>query len=196
LIALAFKKRFHISNLVFRLQERLGHGSDDRSNSGYTYDAFVSYSNVDEDRLWVHYVLLKKLEKEFGFRLCIHHRNFPGGVYIGDNIEKAIRSSRKVVLIMSENFLQSHWCLQEVHMTTSFDPSKLVVVMYKDVLFSGVHIPTEVRTLLETTTYIEWHEQPTERAKLFWKRLRKALYNKHQMSQRADGHADMLLSEI
>jgi hypothetical protein len=84
--------------------------------------------------------------------------------------------------------------------------------MYKDVLFSGVHIPTEVRTLLETT-YIEWPEQTNEREneresrererekenmrqKLFWKILRKALYNKHQMSQRADGRADMLLCEI
>ena len=58
-------------------------------------------SGVDDDRLWVHYKLLTELENVYGFRLCIHHRNFRAGVDIIDNIAQAIRTSRKVLVVMS-----------------------------------------------------------------------------------------------
>ena len=83
--------------------------SDEHGNVSYKYDAFVLYSSVDDDRLWVHFKLVQELEKLYGFRLCIHHRDFLAGCDILDNIEQAIRSSRKVLVIMSENFLRSDW---------------------------------------------------------------------------------------
>jgi hypothetical protein len=43
----------------------------------YIYHAFVVY--CDADRLWVHNKFVKKLEKEEGVRLCIHHRDFEVG---------------------------------------------------------------------------------------------------------------------
>ena len=83
-----YRKRFHISNLIFRFQERFCVVSDESTASAFIYDAFVLYSSVDDDHLWVHYKLLPELEKIYGFRLCIHHRNFPGGVDIIDNIQQ------------------------------------------------------------------------------------------------------------
>ena len=80
---------------------------------------------------------------------------------------------------MSENFLRSDWCIEEVHMTRSVDRNKFVVVMYKDVLLSGVQIPVVVQRLLQSRTYIDWNEA-LEAQKLFWKRLRRALYSKQQ----------------
>lgn len=41
------------------------------------YDAFISYNIHDE--LWVVRELLPKLEKEQGWRLCLHHRDFEPG---------------------------------------------------------------------------------------------------------------------
>ena len=172
-----YKKRFFILNLIFRLKERFCKQSGEQSNVSYRYDAFVLYSSIDDDRLWVHFKLVHELEKVYGFRVCIHHRDFLAGCDILNNIEQAIRTSRKVLVIMSENFLRSDWCIDEVNMTRSVDRKKFVVVMCKDVLLTGVPIPTVIQHLLQSQTYIDWNETP-EAQKLFWKQLRRALYCK------------------
>ena len=143
-IFVIYRKRWFIRNLIFRLQECFSQNSDDNSESAsYKYDAFVLYSSVDVDRLWVHYKLVPELETVYGFRLCIHHRNFPAGFDIVDNIQAAIRSSRKVLVVMSENFVNSDWCVEEVQMTRSVDHSKFIVIMYSDV--SAVRTPTVIQ---------------------------------------------------
>ena len=97
-----------------------------------------------------------------------------------NNIEAAIRCSRKVLVIMSENFVNSDWCVEEVYMTMSVDRSKCVVIMFSDVMLSTVRIPPGIQRLLETTTYIEWAED-AKAQELFWKKLRKALYTKNRV---------------
>ena len=175
-----YRKRWVIRNLIFHLQERLSQHSDDNTDTtSYRYDAFVLYSSVESDRLWVHLKLVPELEKVYGFRLCIHHRNFL--CYdIVDNIEAAIRCSRKVLVVMSENFVNSGWCVEEVQMTRSVDRNKFIVIMYSDV--SAVRTPVVIQRLLETRTYIEWVEDAPAQA-LFWKKLRKALYTKTRRQQ-------------
>ena len=185
-VAFLYKRRWHIHTLWFRLvvyfkQPRNNH------QQNYLFDAFILYSSVDEDRLWVHYPLRNQLETEFGIKLCLHHRNFMPGSLIADNIEQAIKNSRRVVMIVSENFLRSQWCLEEVYMTTSIDLNKLVVVMFKDVFMLPVEIPYMIRHLLETRTYIEWNEDDEIAKNLFWHKLRRAILsteNVHPVSHR------------
>ena len=189
-IFVLYRKRWFIRNLVFRLQERLSHSDSDTHGTSYKYDAFVLYSSIDADRLWVHYKLRSELENVFGFRLCIHHRDFPPGLDIIDNIEDAIRSSRKVLVIISENFVNSDWCVEEVNMTMSVDRSKFIVIMYSDVMLSPVRIPTVIRWLLETRTYIEWAED-AQAQELFWKKLRRALYTKNRVTRQEESQANV-----
>ena len=171
-----YKKRWFISNLIFRFQERFCMASDDSSGGPFKYDAFLVYSSVDEDRLWVHYKLVDKLEKEYGFRLCVEHRDFLGGVDKLDNIEKAIHSSRKVVVVLSEKLLEDPWCVDAVQMTMNVNRNKLIVILYKDVLLSGV--PNVIQHLLENKGSISWTEEPAPAQKLFWKKLTRALHSK------------------
>ena len=56
-----------MSNLIFRFQERFCVARDEITATTFTYDAFVLYSSVDDDRQWVHYKLLTELEKVYGF---------------------------------------------------------------------------------------------------------------------------------
>ena len=174
-----YKKRYFISNLIFRLQERFRRPSNDHQGV-FKYDAFVLYSSIEADRQFVQFKLVSELEKNFGFRLCIHHRDFLAGCAIVESIEQAIRTSRKVLVIMSENFLRSDWCIEEVHMTSSIDRNKFIVIMYKDVLLSGAPIPRVVQHLLTSRTYIEWAEAAAAQ-ELFWKKLRRALYSKQRV---------------
>ena len=107
-----------------------------------------------------------------------------------DNVEDAIRSSRKVLVIMSENFVNSDWCIEEVNMTMSVDRSKFIVIMYSDVLQSPVRIPTVIRWLLKTRTYIEWPED-AQAQELFWKKLRSALYIKNRVTRHQESRVNV-----
>ncbi|CAC5361598.1 unnamed protein product [Mytilus coruscus] len=50
------------------------------------YDAFVSYSHKDEG--FVLRELVQRLEKNDGYKLCVHFRDFPIGACIADTIIK------------------------------------------------------------------------------------------------------------
>ena len=68
LIFVTYRKRWFIRNLVFRLQERLSVPSDDTTDvTSYKYDAFVLYSSIPDDRLWVHYKLGQNWRMFMGF---------------------------------------------------------------------------------------------------------------------------------
>ena len=68
----------------------------------YEFDAFLSCA--DEDMEFITNEVLPKLEDDFGYRCCVHARNFLAGVLIAENINCAIRRSRKTVVIMTHNF--------------------------------------------------------------------------------------------
>ena len=144
--------------------------------NNFEYDAFISYSNEDVDRIWVHFTLVQELENIYGFKLCIHHRDFLGGEDIVDNIKEAIVKSRKVIAIMSPDFLKSRWCCREIQMTDTIDTNKLIFVHYKDIPTS-MAIPAHVSMLLSERTYIQWNEDINAK-KLFWKRIVKAMYQR------------------
>ena len=191
-VFMVYKKRWFISNLIFRLKERICTASDENTPGPFKFDAYVLYSSNDDDRNWVHYKLVEILETLYGFRVCIHHRNFTPGFDIVDNIAQAIRLSRKVLVIMSPNFLRSDWCIEEVQMTRSVDHNKFIVVMYKDVHSPDVPKPVVIQRLLETRTYIEWDDAP-EAQTLFWKRLRKALWSKQMVAMDHDNQDEMII---
>ena len=89
----------------------------------YEYDAFVVYDKNDFE--WTRNELHENLDLKDGedevdnqtrFRLCFHERDFMPGATIEENIYKAIESSRKIVVVLSRNFLQSKWCEFELQM--------------------------------------------------------------------------------
>lgn len=99
-----FRKRLSQSNLM---------SSSSASNS-FKYDAFVSYSNVDHAFVARLVCMLENWPPHF--KLCVYERDFTAGNVLNDCIVESIATSRKVVLIISENFVQSHWCLWELHL--------------------------------------------------------------------------------
>ena len=97
------------------------------------FDAFVCYSYKGADKNFAENTIRTNLERNHSFRLCIHRRDFLAGWDIKWNIMNAIRNSNSAILIMSQNFLNSLWCLEEFedcYMEHMKDPAfKLFVVM-------------------------------------------------------------------
>ena len=144
-------------------------------NVNKAYDAFICYS--EHDLHWVIYTLLPRLEEPDngpGFKLCIHHRDFPVGGAIFDNIDSKVRESRHTVLILSNHFLRSTWCKCEfwAAFTESLTQKKrhLIMIILED-LDDALMEPT-LKRCLKTFTYVRLDDR------LFWDKIIYALSDK------------------
>ena len=138
------------------------------------FDAFVAYSNQDEE--WVRTKLLKMLEStKEPYALCTHDRNFLPGEYIADNIINAINASKKTILVVTKSFVNSDWCQFESQAAQAHHLNKNRIIA---IVFPGVHKYCKrnaaLANLLDMVTYLEWTRNEEEQM-IFWIRLRRAL---------------------
>lgn len=91
-----------------------------QSEDTFLYDAFISYSSKDKE--WVRNILLPRLEQE-RLRICIDYRNFEIGVTILENIENAVKQSRRTLLVMTPNWVESEWGRFEQFLLQTQDPA-------------------------------------------------------------------------
>ncbi|XP_030044016.1 toll-like receptor 2 isoform X2 [Microcaecilia unicolor] len=150
----------------------------DTSTRTYTYHAFVSYSHSDAD--WVRGELLYRLENSSPpYSICIHERDFLPGKWIIDNIIENIEKSRKVILVLSRNFVNSEWCNYELY----FAHQRAIGHAFEDVILVVMEtisldsLPNKfcrLRKMLSTKTYLEWPAEPN-RQPFFWMQLKNVL---------------------
>jgi tetratricopeptide (TPR) repeat protein len=86
----------------------------------FEYDVFISYSSADQD--WVRGELLTRLERA-GLRVCIDFRDFQVGVPSVKEMERALLTSRKTILVLTPNYLASAWTEFEALMLQTLDPA-------------------------------------------------------------------------
>lgn len=147
----------------------------------YKYDAFVSYCN--EDRNFVAKLVSVLENNEPYLKLCVYERDFEIGTFITESVFDSIAKSRKILLVVSNSYLQSHWCRWEAqvveHNRLFFQDEygKLVndsIVIIKLEKLSKVHMTRMLKYLLKTRIYLEW-DSDVNKEKVFWEKLRKTL---------------------
>ncbi|XP_072487856.1 toll-like receptor 4 isoform X2 [Notamacropus eugenii] len=181
ILAMVYKFYFHLMLLV---------GCKKISGGESTYDAFVIYSSQDEE--WVRKELVKNLEEGVpSFQLCLHYRDFIPGVAIAANIiQEGFHKSRKVIVVISKNFIQSRWCKfeYEIAQTWQFLSSQggIIFIMLQKVEKSLLRQQVELYRLLRRNTYLEWEDTGLGRH-VFWRRLRKALLDGRTKSHKEAG---------
>ena len=139
--------------------------SDDKDKEK-KYDAFLSYAG--QDYRWVCHVLRKKFEDlSPSYRFCLHDRDFVPGVAISDNIDNAVNESRRMVVVLSRNYVKSEWCMYEfrlAHQRVMKERSNyLIVVLYEDVPVNLME--ADMKLYLRTNTYLDLTN------KWFWEKL-------------------------
>ncbi|KAJ7386665.1 hypothetical protein OS493_006670 [Desmophyllum pertusum] len=91
---------------------------------------FISFSSKDKD--WVTDNLISILEKH-SIDYSIHSRDFELGKPIVQNMADNVYCSRQVLIVLSENYLASNFCREELHMAVQRDvdagDSSLILVM-------------------------------------------------------------------
>ena len=88
--------------------------------TAFAYDVFISYSHAD--KAWVNGELLPRLE-EAGLKVCIDRRDFRPGAPSVTEMERAVVSSRKTVLVLTPAYLASAWAEFEALMLATLDPA-------------------------------------------------------------------------
>ena len=147
---------------------------EDKSNMKWKYDAFVSYCG--EDRFWVHDVLMKTLEEHYGFRLCIHYRDFPVGESIPITVSRSMSDSREVIVVISQIALKSDWCCFELDQAVlQAQRRKKALIVIKMGKFKNPLDNSTAAHVLDRYTYLEWPEKK-EGHKLFWAKLVAKMY--------------------
>ncbi|NP_001076201.1 toll-like receptor 4 [Oryctolagus cuniculus] len=183
-VVLVYKFYFPLMLLVGR--RKYGRGES-------VYDAFVIYSSQDED--WVRNELVKNLEEGVPpFRLCLHYRDFIPGVAIAANIiQEGFHKSRKVIVVVSQHFIQSRWCIfeYEIAQTWQFLSSHagIIFIVLQKVEKSLLRQRVELYRLLSRNTYLEWEDTVLGRH-IFWRRLRKALLDGKTLSPEGMARAE------
>ncbi|XP_063405390.1 toll-like receptor 2 type-2 [Mytilus trossulus] len=146
-------------------------------NHEYTYDAFISYSHADTQ--WI---------KQFhdnvtgmGFDLCLDTKDFTCGPGIAENIINAIESSRKVIFIITHNFLKSTWGSYEMEMTRmhAFQKGRedMVIVVVKDEIKVS-DMPEVLKCMWFKITCIQWPNDdnlPYNTKEIFYEKIKMSL---------------------
>ncbi|XP_077986400.1 uncharacterized protein LOC144440847 [Glandiceps talaboti] len=144
----------------------------------FQYDAFVCYNSEDSD--WVEDKLLPTLEgRPHRLKLCTHERDFILGKYIQNNIDDCMTSSRKILFLISDNFVGSSWCefelqLANQHILDDNVGDKLMFVILEEVPQNKMSELLMVN--INMKTHIKWPgDNNKKRLKAFWKNLARDL---------------------
>ncbi|XP_070812696.1 toll-like receptor 4 [Pituophis catenifer annectens] len=142
------------------------------------YDAFVIFSSKDQE--WVKQELQQPLEEELPyFRLCLFYRDFIPGVSIITNIIKeGFQTSRKVIAVVSDHFLESRWCNFELEVAQSWQlvesKASLILVVLQGVDKAALHRKLGLFRYLRRNTFLTWKDRDFSRH-VFLRQLRSAL---------------------
>uniref|UniRef100_A0A182XNF5 TIR domain-containing protein n=1 Tax=Anopheles quadriannulatus TaxID=34691 RepID=A0A182XNF5_ANOQN len=150
--------------------------TEEQIDTDKRYDAFISYSHKDEAFITDH--LLPRLEsEELNFKICWHVRDFMPGEMIATQITKAVEDSRRTIIILSLNYLESVWGQMEFNtaylQSLEDKRNRVIPIIYQDIGDID-QLDPELRAYLKTNTYVRWDDP------WFWDKLHYAMPHKRR----------------
>ncbi|XP_067241226.1 toll-like receptor 4 isoform X1 [Chanodichthys erythropterus] len=173
LSVLAYRFQFYIQYCFILLR-----GYRSPAQQECSYDAFVIFSSYDE--VWVMNELMENLENGVPpIHLCLHMRDFQAGKSIASNIiDEGIMGSRKVIVVVSQHFIDSAWCRFEFELAQSRfmmeRNANIIIIILEDVEERKTKKVFGLHKHLKKNTYLKWSRDPLSNMR-FWIRLRRAI---------------------
>ncbi|XP_041361993.1 toll-like receptor 4 [Gigantopelta aegis] len=164
----AYRYRWKLRYWYYGARYNYKHINSYEALGNYQYDAFVSYAPEDEQ-----FFRIEMLSNTHG-KILVNRDAISPSEHPLNKTGNLIEQSRKTVLLLSEYFLEDEMCIPELqaalpeHLNTKRD----LILM---ILLEGMpreKIPDEIKYLLQTDSYIEYHEDNKE---TFWQRFNKAI---------------------
>ena len=129
-------------------------------NRDKLYDAFVSYSQKDEE--FVHHILVNQLEvsEEPGYKLCLQHRDLPHNTNIAETYPSVSALCAQQILVVSKAFLETEWPKIKYSIGGNLRQhcGKPLLLMIENVTPLDLAKNPEFNLLLKTAIVIRWSE--------------------------------------
>ncbi|EOA29230.1 hypothetical protein CARUB_v10025502mg, partial [Capsella rubella] len=90
------------------------------------YDVFLSFSGQDTRRTFSSFLYHELVQSNI--RTFKDDKDLEIGQMISPELERAIGDSRIAVVVVSENYVASHWCLEELRMIMDFEDQGLITM--------------------------------------------------------------------
>uniref|UniRef100_A0A8C1Z146 Toll-like receptor 4b, duplicate a n=1 Tax=Cyprinus carpio TaxID=7962 RepID=A0A8C1Z146_CYPCA len=175
---LVYRFQFHLQYCCILLR-----GYRTPAQQECSYDAFVIFSSYDG--VWVMNELMENLENGVPpIQLCLHMRDFQAGKSIASNIiDEGIMGSRKIIVVVSQHFIDSAWCRFEFELAQSRfmmeRSANIIIIILEDVEERKTKKVFGLHKHLKKITYLKWSRGHLSKMR-FWIRLRKAIIATNQ----------------
>jgi len=130
------------------------------------YDAYITYSIKDQH--FVSQVLSAELEHgDPSYRVCLHYQDIQQNNYVADSIIEAVASSKRTILVLSNNFVIHEWSRYDVKSALHDvlkSRGKSIILVLGDIPYRD--LDPDLRHYLKSNTTIHWSDR------LFWNKLR------------------------
>uniref|UniRef100_A0A8C1NT73 X-linked interleukin-1 receptor accessory protein-like 2 n=1 Tax=Cyprinus carpio TaxID=7962 RepID=A0A8C1NT73_CYPCA len=174
-------------NVEIMLCYRRHFGSDEADDDNKEYDAYLSYTKVDfesveremsEEELFALEILPDVLEKHYGYKLFIPHRDLiPSNTYIED-LARSVEQSRRLIIVLTPEFVARRgWSIFqfEPRLHSMLVTGEIKVIMIECSDLRSVINYQEVEDLKHTIrvlSLIKWCGPKSSQLKSkFWKRV-------------------------
>nr|XP_034306626.1 toll-like receptor 4 [Crassostrea gigas] len=165
--------RVHVDYVILRMRSRWKGVIHVANSDDFPFDAFVSYTEEDYPACIPFYQALTSL----GFKISIPDKDFLPGISEAEQLLKCMDQSRKVVIIVTENFLENGWNSYAVQMvvTHAFHNQRersIIVIIKDDIPIE--RLPRDLKYIWWTIVSIRWPDG-NENMDLFWEEIAAAL---------------------
>ena len=172
--AVVYKLRWNIRHWLYVITYK-NKGYDTMSDDpDFKYDIFLVYA--DEDRVFIFDTVVPYLEAK-AYSLCVRCRDFEVGKLHCDNIVDNMNLSRRILLVLSNNFANSKWC--EFQMNFAYNRcmdekiNNIVVAVLEEISFK--YLSNTLKVLLTSYDYALWSKCDETGQTLFWEKVLRKL---------------------
>lgn len=141
-----------------------------KNSNKFKYDVFISYSS--KDFLFVEKIIYKMID--YDFKICLDESNFLAGNEITNDIINNINNSKKVIFVLSENFVRNEFYKFEIQMAEHwlFKRNDVLILLKYGYIPANI-ISKKLRNLINVHGYLEWND--SQEMAVFWQHFENAL---------------------
>jgi Leucine-rich repeat (LRR) protein len=156
LIIIIYRHLATVRNVIYLMRLRRKGYVRLVNSSEYMFDCYIISCETDES--WVFRTLVPKLENEHCFHICLPCRDFDLGAPFADEILEKMQESKKIIIVMSNEFTQDEWCQFQVEKAQERIRNQgieaAVLIMLRDI--DNKHMTSTIKELLRKNSYATW----------------------------------------